>query len=164
MPRTSLIMTFKLFMVPRRYIVIKTIISHCARCPWPVNHDVICQTFYGSTDSEKLDTDVSFTNSFNHKLVKSLSTTALCLESVHRNYAGTIGHCDVTIASGQLFCRWRHNRSTFWIIGSSDGIKYGFTSIKPQESHNWSVHRIHEVRNIGWVLFNEHQNPRFQMR
>ena len=29
-------------------------------CPWPVNHDVTCQPFHGSTDSEKLGTDVSF--------------------------------------------------------------------------------------------------------
>ena len=41
---------------------------------------------------------------------------------------GTIGHCDVTIAGGQQLYRWRHNRSTFWIIGSSDGIKCGFMS------------------------------------
>ena len=25
---------------------------------------------------------------------------------------GTIGHCDITIAIGQLFCRCPHNRST----------------------------------------------------
>ena len=33
-------------------------------------------------------------------------------------------------------------------IGSSDGIKCWFMSLKPQESHKWSVHRIHGVRNV----------------
>ena len=69
--------------------------------------------------------------------------------SVHSNHAGTIGHCDVTIAGGRLLYRWRHNRSTFWIFRSSDGIKCGFTSVKSQESHKWLVHRIHGVRNMG---------------
>ena len=138
LPLTRLIMTFTFFLVPRCYIEIKTIISCRARCPWPINHDVTCQTFHGSTGSEKTWHRCVF-----YKLVKSLSSTSLCYESVHRNHTGTIGHCEVTIAGGQLLHRWRHNRSTFWIIGSSDGIKCGFTSIKPQESHIWSVHWIH---------------------
>ena len=62
-----LIMTFTFFMVPRRYNMIKAIISCRVRCP---NHNVTCQTFHGSTNSflnvEKLGTDVSFTNSLNH--------------------------------------------------------------------------------------------------
>ena len=49
-----------IFMVPRRYIIIKAIISCRAHCPWPVNNDVTCQTFHGSTDSEKRGTDVFF--------------------------------------------------------------------------------------------------------
>ena len=84
------------------------IISCRALCPWPGNHDVTGQTFHGSTDSEKLGTDVSFTNSLNycpqHNCIK---------KAFHRNTAGTIGHCDVTIAGGQLLYRRRHTRSTF---------------------------------------------------
>ena len=85
----------------------------------------------------------SLANNFTAPLIlKNLARTCLLptlniisrWESVHRNNAGTICHCDVTIAGGQQLYRWRHNRSTFWIIGSSDGIKCGFTSIKPQES------------------------------
>ena len=47
-------------------VIIKAIFSCRARCPWPVNHYGTCQTFPGSTDSEKLGTDVSFPNSINH--------------------------------------------------------------------------------------------------
>ena len=60
-------------------------------------------------------------------------------------------HCAVTIAGGQFFYRWRHNRPTSWIIGSSDGINCGFTSMKQQESHKWSVNRIHGVGQKYWV-------------
>ena len=37
-------------MVPRRYDLVKTIISRRAHCPLPVNHDVTCQTFHGLAD------------------------------------------------------------------------------------------------------------------
>ena len=68
--RASLIMTLTFFMVPRRYNLIKTIISCHAHCPLPVNYDVTCQPLRGFTDFfhnvEKLGTDVSFTNFLNH--------------------------------------------------------------------------------------------------
>ena len=66
LPLTSSIMTFTFFLAPRSHIMIKTIISWRARCPWTVNHDVICQTFHGSTDSEKFGTYVSFPNPLNY--------------------------------------------------------------------------------------------------
>ena len=91
-------------------------------------------------------------NNLNKEIeTRSVLDRPLCCdeESVHSNHAGRIGHCDVTIAGGRLLYRWRHNRSTFWIIRSRDGIKCGFTSVKSQESHKWLVHRIHRVRNIG---------------
>ena len=60
-----------IFMAPRCYNLIKTIISCRAYCPLPVNYDATFQTFHGFTDfffhnAEKLGTDVSFTNSLNH--------------------------------------------------------------------------------------------------
>ena len=59
---------------------------------------------------EKLGTDVYFTNSLNHwpqrHCDKKASTETLQKQSVTAR--------NVTIVSGQLMCRWRHNRSTFW--------------------------------------------------
>ena len=51
--------------------------SPCARYPWPVNHDVTCQTTHGSTDSsysamklEKIGTDVYLQTDFNTIVVR----------------------------------------------------------------------------------------------
>ena len=126
--------------------------SPCAHCPWPVNY-VLCQLNMTSLAKHFTASQIFSI------MLKNLAQTCLnpslnhCphhhCESVHSNHAGTIGHCDVTIAGGRLLYRWRHKRSRFWIIRSSDGIICGFTSVKSQESHKWLVHRIHRVRNIG---------------
>ena len=110
-----------------------------ARCPWTIHgtpplhydqsHHFVPYALLLASSSWRHLSNISRLHKFwktwyrrvFYKLVKSLSSTPLCKESVHRNHAGTIGHCDVTIAGGQLLYRWHHNRSTFWIIGSSDG-------------------------------------------
>ena len=43
-------------------------------------------------------------------LLKSLTSTPLWWESIHKAHTGTIGHCDVTIAGGCFIYRWCHNR------------------------------------------------------
>ena len=148
-PLTSLIMTFIFFMVPRRYKPLFRAVRIA-----------LCQSIMTSLAKH-------FTASYIFsRMLKNLAQTCLLqtLFTVHSNHTGTIGHCDVTIAGGRLLYRWRHNRSTFWIFRSSDGIKCGFTSVKSEESHKWFVHRIHGSRNVRWVLFNERQAPRFQRR
>ena len=74
-------------------IMIKAIIPCHARCPWPVNHDITCQTFHGSTDPEKHGTDVSFTNSLNHCPQRYPTTTYVavgyhekCTHSANNGY------------------------------------------------------------------------------
>ena len=79
---------------------------------------------------EKFGTDVYVTNSLNH-----WPPTPLCYESVHRNHAGTIGHCDVTIATGWLIFRWSHNRSTAVCILKSSGEVAGWNMDLRQLSH-----------------------------
>ena len=51
--------------------------SPCARCPWPVNYNVTCQTIHGSTYSfysvmklEKLGTDVYLQTDFNTIVIR----------------------------------------------------------------------------------------------
>ena len=119
-----------------------------ARCSWPVNYDIICQTIHGSTDYFYNEAWKTCPTCF-YILLKSLTPTPLWYENVHRNHAETIGHCDVTIASGKLIYRWRHKKSTaVYILKSSEAVKCGFTSTKTQKSHKWSVHRIHGARNV----------------
>ena len=62
-----------IFMVPRRYNLIKAIIACHAHCLLLVNHDVACLTFHGFPDFfHNVEKRVFY------KLVKSLSSTSLC--------------------------------------------------------------------------------------
>ena len=92
---------------------------------------------------KKLDTDVSFTNSLNHcpkhhcAKKASIETTREQLVIVMSQLLAA-SSCIDDVTIGQHFES----------LGAVTGQICGFTSIKPRESHNWLVHRIHGVRNI----------------
>ena len=63
-----------------------------------------------------------------------------------------------------LFTSKLVNSCLFWNNRERWLNKCGFASVKPQESHKWSVHRIHWARKIWWVLWKEHQAQCCQRR
>ena len=55
-----------------------------------------------------------------------MTSHAIAIRKRLKKHLGTIGHCDVTIASDELIYLWRHNRSTvvyFEIVSATWGGK-----------------------------------------
>ena len=127
---------------------------------WSVNYDITYQTIHGSADSFYNETWKLWHHRHMLHNLRSQPSRPLWYENVHRNYVGTVGHCDVTIASGQqLFTFW--NRI---VPGSSGGIKCGFTQVRRQKSHKWLAHRIPRPSIVWYALCKERQASWFQRR
>ena len=150
-------------MLPSHCNMIKTTIRALSIALGQLMMMLTCQSI------EKFGTEVYFTNSLNHCLLPHLfqqfwwvALSKLCSSRLWNIWPQC--HCDkkvsietireqLDIVMSQLLAAGSciddvTTGQHFEIIGNSDGMKCGLTSVKPQESHKWSVHWIHGARNI----------------